>query len=358
MQVQNTIRRHFTAISVAAYCLGLLVLFVDDRLQGRAIFAFLDIRITQYFVNYSEHAFARRGLVGSVLSPLLSAMDNPLLVANLLAIALNTLFFLIILTALRRFLAAHSAGSQTFALFLSAAFALGSLGFIQFAHDVGRLDYLNYVLMGLCMMFANQRRALPLAVLLAVGVLVHEAFFIYAVPAVLAVYWRRLQLNGSAQTVAATAAVLLPALTAALAVYLYGNAPGVLDLPYGYGQPVWARDLFELSLRHPLWQYAVFIYGNSVLVLLLLAFYRQNQRRPDLAFFAALTPLSLYLFGIDYGRWLAVEFIVVIGTICTHVVCFNDQLPNLSPRLRRAALIFCLPLGPIGSVGAFAYLPF
>ena len=103
MQALLFVRRHFTALSLIFYALGLTILFVGDYVRDRDVFAFLDIRITHYFVNYVEHWFSRRAVVGTLFFPVLSKATAPLFVANLLAILLNAACFLFLFLTLRRF---------------------------------------------------------------------------------------------------------------------------------------------------------------------------------------------------------------------------------------------------------------
>ena len=243
---------------------------------------------------------------------------------------------------------------------LSTGFAIGACGFIQFAHDVGRLDYVNYVILVVALLATVRRKVWIASCLAAASILVHEAFAIYAFPLILAFYFKVLQksepdFRNSLWRVGLCA---LPGVLAAAGVFFFGNTDRVAEIPHGYGQRVWARQLVEPSFAHPLWQYLVFSYCFAVLFVLLRAFYRANSLKIDPVFLASLTPLALYLFGIDYGRWVAIEFFLLTCTVMVHVTYFGCELPRLKKTLLVAALIFCVPLGPMGSVGAFTYLPF
>jgi len=57
--------------------------------------------ITQYFVNYVDHGFARRALLGTLLRPLLGAMEHPETMIFWMMVVSNLLVFATFLWLLR-----------------------------------------------------------------------------------------------------------------------------------------------------------------------------------------------------------------------------------------------------------------
>ena len=71
------VSRHFIGFSVLAYLVGAGERIAEAIAHDGPIRELRLNNLTQYFVNYPDHGFARRALVGTVLRPLTDGTDAP-----------------------------------------------------------------------------------------------------------------------------------------------------------------------------------------------------------------------------------------------------------------------------------------
>jgi hypothetical protein len=186
---------------------------------------------------------------------------------------------------------------------------------------------------------------------IAVGILIHEGMLIFGAPLVLAL---AVQLSGERMWRVALAAVV-PAMAAA-AVLVWGNSDSAAALKVGSSGYVWARGVFDVRLQLPGAQVAVLAIYWAALLVLLTRCYGASGRRADLLFLAALCPFVMNVFGIDHGRWLTLALMCLILNLTVQVRSGRMQWPALAGWRRGLALVLCLPLGPHGLTGAWAWL--
>ena len=350
------VSRHFRVFAGIAYLIGVIERVAVALGEPGPVYLSPSWKMTQYFVNYFDHGFAKRAVVGTMLRPLAGLFEQPQYFVLAVMVALNIAAFVAIVLLMDRFLP-HRDGVPDLAVLLRAAMVLGAVGLVQVAYDYGRLDHLVYGL-SLCIVLLGLRRHHMAAALLAgLVVLVHEAFVVYALPLVLAVLWRaESERRGVRAAIVALAPVVAVSGTAALMVLLFGNSESAAALDIGRGQAVWSRQLIEIWVDLTPREVALLLGYWTSLLLVLIWFYAGNKRRPDLIFLATLTPVLLNLFGIDQARWLAIGFFVVLMSLAIQVSAFGMRWPALSRWQRRSLYLLCVPLGPVGSIRLMFYV--
>ena len=214
---------------------------------------------------------------------------------------------------------------------------------------------MNYAVAALGLWFALCGRAWPAGLAAAAGVLIHEAFAIYAVPLILASAWSAAGPGGT-ERIRTTGPPVLCAGTAALAVLVLGGSESAAALQIGTGAYVWKRGLIEIGWGLPWYQAAVLAGYWLILLALLFRTRRANPAGPGLLTLAALCPLALNLFGIDHGRWLTIGFLVVSTALALQVRHFAGRWPQLTGAEKRIGCLLALPLGPHGVTGAWTWI--
>lgn len=371
-------------VVLALFCLALLLGWrgFDILLAvatGRPLdFPFtVNLRTTQYFFCYQELGFIRRGLVGTLLHPFpaLTTRIGLALVtwAILAAFALQFWRFFLDCTA-----AIADRGRGILALLCAAMPAF----FPRLGYDFGRFDPLDLVAGLAGIVCVLNRRWLIAAVVMALGLLVHEDFLLFEMPLIVALAYEELQ--GSAERNRAAVQLLAVPLAATVAVMVFGRSrtdPAALlqqfahnraylaALPDGRPQTneilVLTRTLADnfalnrrmfaekLAVLHLplilLWFWFIFRY--------VVKFYRGNGLRLDLLFAAAFSPLLLGVVGFDYYRWVAmtaVNLVVVMLLHCRRLAA-RGSTPQIVWDVNAKILAASLALGPISNTKAFIY---
>ncbi len=306
--------------------------------------------LVEYNVSYFEYGVIKRGLAGTLGYPvrLFSAMPKLWYLGFVMIVAIGLAGIAIVLVA-RLF--PHPVPERLdLAVLLRCAVAVGPLGVVQVWFEHGRLDQLNLLILAAALAACLSGRPGWCALLATLGVLVHEAFAVYGVPLLLAAVWTVSRRPGRDVAVLA-----LGAGVAALAVLLWGSSGAVTEIGPEEGYRFWQRGLFEPVAPAPL-DVLVLLWGWGALGAILWWFYRHNRLRPDPVLAACACPPVLNLLGIDGARWLAVGFAVTLAALAFHRVR-GCSLPEIGRGRTLAVAILFLPLGPIGVVRPFPWLP-
>jgi len=357
MRAIHHISRHFVLYACLAYGISALVRVVEAILQDGPYWGIEADMMTQYFVNYPEHGFAKRALIGTLLRPVTGIVETPEAWVFWMMVAMNLLAFVAVLWLVQRYLAHRTGeGAETVSI-LRGALAVGSLGVMQIAHDLGRLDNLNFALMLGAVALVARGRVLVAGVVSVMGVLVHEGFTVYAAPLVIAVGWHALRRDGEAGSVVARLVPLVAMIAAAsVAVLLYGNSESAVDVAHGVGGYVWARGVVEYNPSLPLMDVAILVAYWLALGAVLQVIYR-SKGALDFLLIAALCALALNFLGIDHARWVTLAFYLVLVIVAVQVQVFGMRLRDPGRWQRWALYLLCLPLGPMGIISGFAWLP-
>lgn len=351
--VVRLLARHFVPVSIVMYFLG----FAENVYSylGTGKLSFLNWKLTQYHMTYSDFGFVKRGLVGSILKPALSRFDGWQIGKEFLIMSLDALVFLSVLYIVSRTIKALFSEDSELAIYLKVAIALAPIGFVQFSFDTGRFDHLTILIFLLGAILLHRGQYLFCGIALAIGILIHEAVFIFGVPVLLA-YALFLKLN-----VKSLACIFLPIVISAASVVAFGNSSidpaSVLPIEMAQGAAVWSRGLFEPALGLGPLQYALLLFYTAAPYLFLFVFYRSNGIQLDLMFLSALAPLSLFAMGIDYFRWTQLIFVSVVAVILLKSLSGHSKLKtDTFPAARYMFIAYVLPLGPIGDVSALPFV--
>lgn len=342
----------FAIFAIAAWSIAAMERVGEAVLAGAAYPETRSRLMSQFFANYVDHGFVRRGLVGTLLRPVTGVVDAPQYLVFWIMVALNLAALAGILWCVARFLQPVGPGRDGIAL-LRAALAVGSLGVVQVAHDLGRFDMLNLALLVLALSFVLRQRLVSAGLVGTVAVLIHEGFAVYGAPLLLASGWHVLAPKVGAMRAVRGILIPLCMMTAAsFAVMYWGNSDAAASMDHGNGGYVWDRGLVEFNRTLSGLQIAVLTAYMLATLSVLCWFYR--GARFDLMLIAGLCPLALNFLGIDHARWLTLVFFVLLILAGLRL---RLGLPlNAPARLSRIGLcLLCLPLGPMGVVAPLSW---
>lgn len=316
--------------------------------------------MTHYHVNYFEHGFLRRGLVGTLVHPVFSALPDggAAEYAVMLGIGLTACLGLI-LTARTLLVRATPHGAGGWLGLLALALILSPAGFMQMGYDMARLDQLNFVLVALALLCVSRGRVLAAGALMGAATLVHEAVLFYGVPVVAGLAW---SLAGPDRLRALLIAAL-PASAVAVLLVLFGDTPvdlaSALSPEINLAAPVWTRDMLHPAWGWPPLHYLIAAYFALVPLFLLHRYYVLNRAAPDLLFLAPFAGLALFALGVDYGRWSHCIFFATLCVIFAAPALNRRPGVELSSRpIRWLITPWLLPLGPIGIAVLYPFIPF
>lgn len=348
------VSRNFRAFAWGGYLAAASQRIGEAFLHNGPLYELRSNNLTQYFVNYIDHGFAKRAFIGTLLRPLTTSVEHPETVVFLVMVVVNVCA-LIALISLVQALLPHREG-DIFVSILRCAVAVGSLGLVQVAHDYGRYDLINYFVLVLALWLA--RRSLPIvsALFVAIGILIHEGFAIYGAPLVIAASWHFFGGN-TAPVPAALRCIPLVLATAltSVAIFLFGNSDSAAQLTVGSGAYVWQRGTFDMRWPDSRVQAAILIAYWAALLALMWHVFQGRRAFKEPLFYAALSPLALNLFGIDMGRWLAIAFVVFVISVTLQRQALGTSWPPMTRPTRYGAFLLCLPLGPHGLTGVWTW---
>lgn len=311
--------------------------------------------LKQFYVNYVDFGFAKRALVGTLLYPLFSAPVADAVAGAAIATWLSLAIFAGLILLLDRFharpLRTGEAGLGTCVL---AALLLSPAGLMEIAHDIGRYDALNMVLLLIAVALVLKGRPHLAGVLFGIAGLVHEAVFFYgAGPLAVALFATR------ARPVDMVAC-LVPGALALAAVGLWGNLDpaqlALLDARPGSGTTVWSRGVIEVPIALKPYEQAALAFYTLAPFVLLLAVLRHNRASLWRYFLPPAATLLLFPLGFDYFRWASLGLFAVALTLLIGSGRLNWRLPPTAPALAVVFLLYCLPLGPLGTAHPLPFL--
>lgn len=372
------VARHFVPLSLLSYLWGwafyaalllrdgtnpLLRFEADGTLSGM-----IPWKATQYYVNYPDHGFVRRGLIGTIfqavpreLAPLAISVLSAL--AGLVAILLFARLFRLALDRVPE-------ENRGFLHMLMAVVALSPLGVCQIAYDAGRYDVYGLIALLLAAMLLLSGRAVPAFALAVVAMLIHEAFAIYGGSVLVALAFirehpgaRMASLPGTLRLILdrpRSLSLALGVTVATLAVVLraFGESAAVADLDFGNGHIVWVGE--SMGIMQPLGAFSYGAIGLGVLALSVAAVsvIRLNGRYlvPLVGVYAA--PFLLYAAGNNWARFLHLQTMTFIVFTTLMIAVLGARAPRQTGAggLALLGLVALIPLGPIGITDAFPYL--
>lgn len=334
---------------------------------------FSSFNAAHFLPNYLEQGFIKRALIGTLFTPWSGAAQAVAVIGFNIAVLVTLAVFI------ARILAVCSPQIDRSGRVLLAALWVGApAGVINLGYDFGRLDHVNFILLGMSLVALHLRARIwpiaPVCICTITALLVHEAYLFYGVALLMAValvgvdspaFYRRLERSAWI----GLSAVLTLLVLWRWGRYEAGRAAFVASLD-GAVEPshnvlhVWFRSLPEnlayvgARLSQGLFkttELGLFVGLLIAMFALLIAIYRANNRRLDLAALAPLGVLPLFALGVDYARWTALFWLAIV-TIITHGVATGRFQRLLDARVNVGLAVVIgasMLLGPIGTVHLF-----
>ena len=347
--------------------LAWLVVLLGMALAGWQVSHF---GLTALVLRYSDLGLIKRGLLGSLLGPLLPRpLDLDLARALWIGLGVAVGGLLALLTGLLRQASdpgSDPSGDRAGTAALERCALASPALFLQAGYNFSFLDLFSLPLAaaGLLLILRGQRLRLrlaapALALLLAAGGLNHESFLVAFAPLLLLLAWRRrpaLALAGLAACLAVTG------LLAFAGSYEPGEAALRQALAGAFQQPFVVNSVELTSSAADNLRGTLAALGRGGLLKaaggfaylgLLLASLRPiapPRRLSRLLPLACLTPLLLIPLGTDTSRWLgfAAANLLLLG--------LAGELRFRLPRRRQALLLACSLPGPLGIQGSWPLL--
>jgi len=349
-------RGSFCSLSIIAYCIGFTYYgFYFFIKPVPHFFWFIDWISTQYFVNYFDFGFLRRGLLGSVLYPIFYGLDPSSNFKYFLIIFLHILNFLIITLIFHTFITQTLHLSKSIRHFWLCFFILSPFGAMQFGFDVGRTDHYLFSILIISLWCLIKAKVWMCSILLSISILIHEVSLFFSMPIIVFCTYLLNQEYNLQKFIAECTKIMALPLLCVFVLFFYGTPEigrfSLLHSDLSSGINGYVRGTFEPQLAYTVWWHKFAVIFYSFLPLLLIArFFLAENRNFEPVYLSGLLPLLLFLFGVDYARW---SFIIAIT--CGYIFAIKILLapkdvknPNRFDKL--VFVILLLPLGPIGII--------
>jgi len=360
----------------------------------------VNLRTTQYFFNYQDLGFVKRGLIGTCLHPF------PGLTTRFGIAALS--WFLLLLFAVlfwRFFISSTEAVAQNGRGVLALLCATIPAFFLRLGYDFGRFDVVDLIAAVVCFNLLAGSRWFLASIPAALAILVHEDFILFELPLIAALaipaaagagasfsgrraeakcQWVPIPPAGVPPLRSWAALLALPAAATLLVGicgrsrmdvrqlmnYFASNKAFLAAAPGGevnvnevtvLTRTLWDNFLFNgrmfvekrASFHIPIilaWFWFAVRYAGG--------FYKRNGLAIDLPFYTALTPLLLALVGFDYYRWVAMAAVnlVFVMLLKCRQLAKDGAAPVIAWDLNAKVLMGSALLGPISNTKSFPYL--
>ena len=337
-------------------------------------------KLAQFFASY-DHEFLKRGLIATLFTTTNTAVNHSS-IALVSAVAINGFiiaFFQYSRTAFK--------GNEQYLFPFLALFILSPGVAMQMGADFARFDPLNMLITLIIMSmisFGNNApttrsigkvcsvAVLLIAVLLIVGLLIHEAFLFINVPLILAICLQKVHAGRMARS--ELALYILVILVTIACIMIFGGATmettlamwnSVAELAPDYNAQL-ALDVWHRSLLDNVWSSAGALLKPSLIMYMLIASIpllgytlllgfvldRSAVSREYLPIlFSPLGVAPLFLVGLDHSRWIGLMILLLFLVFLVLLQNNKIRLPRLKP-IYLVALVpytaFCLFLGPMG----------
>lgn len=316
------------------------------------VYTHADWKLAQYNVNYIDHGFVRRGLIGTLLWPVFEPIVQTPNIQKYIIFWAESFIFIILSysTALFIYIRLKQFTHQV-RILIFAIVSFSPCGLIQFSYDFGRLDHIIFCIFAICFFLHNRRALILTSAILVLAILVHEASIFFLHPFVASLY-----ITKSDRRLFDLTILAIPSSILALLIFLFGDKAVDLDAAVSLGGAVWGENihLYIFNLVQKPSDILFFGFYGSVVIFFLIDFYRQSDIKVDLMYFSCLAPMGLFVIGADWGRWVHFLFILAVTNFILKLEEMNiRKIPTSSFLL---LLVLAVPLGPIGIGGALPYL--
>ena len=286
-------------------------------------------------INYFEFGFIRRAFIGTLIS-----FINNSFYKELVFITFN--FIIIILTLyiiFRKFFEVD----QNFYKFIFIVFTLSPLGAMQIGYTFGRFEHINFFLILSCITLIDKKKYYLSSILISLGLMIHEAFFIYGIPIIFIYSLEKLK----KLDIKKLSVLFLPVIFLAIYLDFYGNSEKA-QLLSALGANRGFVDIRQFEIIDSvLFSYLILIISNHVYVL--------KKLKLKITYFdiAPYLTLLLFIFGLDYARWIGILFYIIIISIYVRLKSINKKyVDNFEFRFDSFWLAFPF-FGPVGIVYAY-----
>lgn len=359
MNIIKFTSRNFLGLSLLSWAFG-LSLSLAFAVRDRSLENFIPWKMAQYYVNYFELGFVKRGMLGTLLYPIMKATNDDRFLAITFVVLLDLAVVLAGLALIQRVFDREPLRDKMIGDVVKFILVFSPVGIMQLSYDVGRFDHVTTILAIISLFLILKGSTFLAGLLFGIGVLIHEAVFVFAFPVLLMILivvhngrrpFRISVLSGrfSITPVACAAAVLL-----------FGNTDADLSsiLPawVDRGMEVWQRGLFEPSSNLTEFQYATLAFYALTPSVFLIHFYRSNRLPLDSLFLATWFTLLLFWLGIDYSRWCHLIFVSNCLVIMFHLTQGRCELRTDSRLVNTLFFAYALPLGPLGTDDLLPYV--
>ena len=340
-----------------SFFIGLLLIWaignIPSILNFKVLYTHADWKLSQYNVNYFDHGFVRRGLVGTILFPIMHNSVNNTEFQKLFIFWKETFLFFIYGFLFCIFIFKKTAPQSNWLKFsLLSCLFLSPCGLIQAAYDFGRYDHINFILLAIILFLIDRKKFKIISYLLAIAVLVHENSIFYIHPLVTAISFQNIRVD-----LKNIFKLNFPSIVTASLVFLFGN--GTVDLPeqLSKGAMVWGEGLQAYIFKawsEKGFDVIIFFAYIFIITLILFYFYKRNRLNIDLKIISCFSPLILLIIASDWGRWVHYIFINFMIVICYKISISRKIIVGNFFYILLSFLT--LPFGPIGIGGSLPYL--
>ena len=310
--------------------------------------------LKQYYVNYVDYGFAKRAAIGTIFRPLIAAEGFTEQAGLRIAIAFSIGAFALLIGAIWWFHAKRDGTTPALSAWALAILLLSPAGFVELAHDIGRYDAINILIIVVSVAAIVRGHVGVAAIAFAVAVLIHEAVFFYGLgPLAVALFATRSRRVDFV-------ACLAPAAVVLAAIGLWGNLSPtelqLLDARPGTGTTVWSRGMIEIPIELKSYEIAALAFYLLVPFGLLYAVARHNGASLARYFVPPLATLLLFPLGFDYFRWASLGLFSVAITLLIGASRLGWRAPRVSRPFAACLLLYCLPLGPLGTAHPLPFI--
>jgi len=354
-----------------------LIIYYAQLVQGERFVS--EWLAHQFFFNYQDLGFIRRGLPGSILHyfPSLLTIDGIKTISILIALTATGIFWIYFFTASKKL----STKQQLFTLLIAVS---SPATFMHIGYDMGRYDWIGLTFFILSIFAIEKKHTIYAIVFSSIGVLSHEAYFLIFFPSVIAFFL----LHNNSKSIydipwLKTLAIGLPVFGLYILLSIkgntgfengeairqhltiYNNAFKNIALTWGYDDPfdVLIRDFREN------WNLVIEYFGREGIIpkkyllitfiwttFFIAAFFsilKANRVPVRIWHFAACTPILLTVIAVDYARFSALTFITTL--IMYLYIVKHVENPIKIPLFAGLLLVSSCLLGPIGEIWIFPH---
>ena len=322
-------------------------------LNFKVLYTHADWKLSQYNVNYFDHGFIRRGLVGTILFPIMhNSINNPEL-QKLFIFWKETLLFFIYGFLFCIFIIQKTSSQSNWLRFsLLSCLFLSPCGLIMAAYDFGRYDHINFIILAIILYLIDKKNFKLISYLLAIAVLVHENSIFYIHPLVTTLSFQNIRVDFKN-----IFRLNFPSIIITSLVFIFGDKAVELPEQVSRGAMVWGEGLpfyFFKAFSEKGYDVIIFFAYIFLISLILFSFYKKNKLNIDLKIVSCFFPLILLTIASDWGRWVHYIFINFMIIICYKIS--TSRKIELDKSFYILLSFIALPFGPIGIGNSLPYI--